>query len=108
MSAALTAHERRRYAIRKAGERRAEELAPVLAEVDRLVAEVGWATARPVVEAVMAPVRVTGPRGVWRHRVGKQTGGRLLAALGTLPVQCTLPLTRPRLTIRTGGRPFDE
>ena len=61
MSATLTAHERRRYAIVKARERRAVVLAPVLAEINRLVAEVGWPQARPVAAAVMAPVRVAGP-----------------------------------------------
>ncbi len=84
----LTAHERQRYAIGKARERRAAELAPLVAEVERLVSEVGWRRARPVVEAAMAPVRVTGPRG---HRVGKRTGARLVAALAALPVQQRFP-----------------
>ena len=81
----LSAHERRRYAIKKAGERRAEELAPLVAEVDALVAEVGWSRARPAVEEAMAPVRVTGPRGAWRRRVGKRNGARLLAGLSGIP-----------------------
>ena len=84
---ARTLLERRSYAIARGRERRADELAPTLAEVDRLVAEVGWRRARPVVEAAMAPVRVSGPRGRWRHRVGKRSGGRIVAGLAALPVQ---------------------
>ena len=104
----LTAHERQRYAIGKARERRAVERAPIRAEVDRLVADVGWRQARPVVAAVMAPVRVTGPRGVWRHRVGKRAGARLVDGLGVLPAQGCLPLhaSHPCRTVeRRGGRP---
>ena len=90
----LTAHERRRYAIAEARERRERELAPLRAEVDRLVSEVGWRQARPIVEAVMVPLglRVTGPRGAWRSRVGKRSGARLLAGLRALPVQGHLNL----------------
>jgi hypothetical protein len=93
----LTAHERRRYAIVKTRERRDRELAPLRAEVARAVAEVGWTRARPVVEATMAPVRVSGPRGVWRSRVGKRIGARILSALAALPVQerFTLSLVQP-------------
>ena len=72
----LTAHERRRYAIARSRQRRATELAPLVAEVDRLVSEVGWRQARPAVAAVMAPIRISGPRGAWRRRVGKRTGAR--------------------------------
>lgn len=93
----LTAHERRRYAIGKARERRAAELAPLVAEVDRLVGEVGWHQARPVVETVLGPtVRVTGPRGRWRAKVGKRNGAAILAELAALPVQETLPLMSQR------------
>lgn len=88
----LTAHERRQRAIARSRERREHELAPLRSEVDRAVAEVGWRQARPIVEAVMAPVRVTGPRGVWRSRVGKRTGARILAGLRALPVQGHLNL----------------
>ena len=84
---ATTALERRAHAIAEARERRDRELAPLRAEVDRVVSEVGWTRARPVVEAAMAPLRVTGPRGAWRHRVGKRAGGRILAGLRALPVQ---------------------
>lgn len=85
---AITAAERRVYAIARSRERRAAELAPIVAEIDRLVAEVGWRRARPVVEAAIGPlVRVTGPRGAWRHRVGKRTGARIVAGLVALPVQ---------------------
>jgi hypothetical protein len=83
----VTAAQRQRHAIVKARARREHELAPLRAEVGRLVAEVGWERARPIVEAVMAPVRVSGPRGVWRSRVGKRTGRRILAELAALPVQ---------------------
>ena len=89
---ARTLLERRSYAIARSRERRADELAPLVAEGDRAVAEVGWHRARPVVEAAMAPVRVTGPRGAWRHRVGKRTGGRIVAGLAQLPAQGRLPL----------------
>ncbi len=82
----LTAHDRRRYAIARGRERRAAELAPVLAEV-------GWRQARPVVAAVMTPIRVTGPRGVWCRRVGKRAGARLVAALSALPAPERLPLS---------------
>ena len=105
---ALTAYERQRYAIARSRERRDTELAPLLAEVDRLVDEVGWRQARPVVAAVMAPVRVTGPRGVWRHRVGRRAGARLVDGLGALPAQGCLPLhaSQPCRTVeRRGGRP---
>ena len=84
----LTAAQRQRYAIVKATERRAAELAPLLAEVDRLVAEIGWSRARPVVREVLGPlVKVTGPRGAWRHRVGKRVCARIVAALSDLPAQ---------------------
>ena len=88
----LTAAQRQRFAIAQSRERREHELAPMVAEIDRLVVEVGWRRARPVVEAAMTPVRVSGPRGVWRHRVGKRSGGRILAALSALPAQGRLPL----------------
>ena len=88
----LTAAQRQRYAIVKGAERREHELAPLRAEIDRLVAEVGWRRARPVVEAAMAPIRVTGPRGVWRSRVGRRSGGRILAGLARIPTQGRLPL----------------
>ncbi len=91
-----TALERRRYAIVKGAEHREHDLAPLRAEVARAVAEVGWARARPVVEAVLGPmVRVTGPRGAWRHRVGKRAGARIVAGLGALPVQGRLALRPP-------------
>jgi hypothetical protein len=88
---------RRQRAIARSRERRAADLAPLRAEVDRLVSEVGWERARPIVEAVMAPVRVSGPRGVWRSRVGKRTGRRILAELAALPVQerFALSLSQP-------------
>ena len=92
---ARTLLARRSYAIARSRERRADELAPLVAEVDRPVAEVGWRRARPVVEAAMAPVRVTGPRGAWRHRVGKRCGGRIVAGLAALPAQGRLPLSQP-------------
>ena len=88
----LTTEQRRAHAIARSRERRAAELAPLRAEVDRLVEEVGWRQARPVVEAVMAPLRVTGPRGAWRHRMGKRSGARLRADLAVLPVQGRLDL----------------
>ncbi len=90
---AVGAHERRRRAIARSRERRAVELAPLRSEVARLVAEVGWSRARPVVREVLGPlVKVTGPRGAWRHRVGKRAGARIVAALFALPVQERLPL----------------
>lgn len=104
-TAAPTALERRAHAIAEARECRAAELAPLRAQVDALVSEVGWTRARPVVEAVMAPLRVTGLRGAWRHRVGKRNGARLLAALRALPVQGRLTLP-PRRSVfdAEGGR----
>ncbi|MHB1554587.1 MAG: hypothetical protein ACYCSX_10780 [Acidimicrobiales bacterium] len=84
---ATTALERRARVIAHARETRAAELAPLRSEVDRLVSAVGWQRARPIVEEIMAPLRVTGPRGVWRSRVGKRTGRRILAELAALPVQ---------------------
>ena len=101
----LTTHERQRYAIGKARERRVGELAPIRAEVDRLIAEVVWRQARPVVEAVMAPVRVTGPRGAWRSRVGKRAGAKIIAALAGLPAQGRLDFAvhpRPTVTPKEG------
>ena len=95
----LTAHERRQRAIAGSRERREHELAPLRAEIDRLVSAVGWERARPVVEEIMASVRVSGPRGVWRSRVGKRTGARLLAELGALPVQGRLPLSQPARSV---------
>ena len=87
------AYERRRRAIARSRDRRAAELAPLLAEVDRLVAEVGWSRARPVVREVLGPhVLVSRPTGRWRAKVGKRAGARIVAALTTLPVQERLPL----------------
>ena len=100
---APSTHERRSYAIARSRDRRAAELAPLLAEVDRLVSEVGWSRARPVVEAAMAPVRVTGPRGVWRSRVGKRAGARIVAALSVLPVQERLALDVSQPTRRVAS-----
>lgn len=92
----FTAHERQRFAIVKAHERRTAELSPMLAEIDRLVVEVGWPQARPVAAGVLGPhVRVSGPRGRWRGRVGKRTGARLVAELGRLPAQGRLALDPP-------------
>lgn len=102
-AAAPTALERRAHAIARSRERRAAELAPLRAEVARRVEEVGWRQARPVVEAVMAPLRVTGPRGAWRHRVGKRTGARLLAGLRALPVQERLTLPPRRRVFEAEG-----
>jgi hypothetical protein len=109
---ATTALERRAHAIARSRERRAAELAPLRAEVARRVSEVGWERARPVVEAAMAPVRVSGPRVVWRQRVGRRTRTRVLAALGALPVQgrLCLPVTehpawcRHSVDDKRGGR----
>lgn len=104
----LTAKQRQRYAIARSRERRAAEMAPLLAKVDRLIGEAGWRQAAAVVEVVMAPVRVTGPRGVWRRRVGKRTGTRLLAALSALPAQQRLPLvqvSRPTRNVNERGTP---
>jgi len=83
----LTAHGRRSYAIARSRELREHELAPLRSEVDHLVSDVGWDRARPVVETVMAPVRVSGPRGASRSQAGKRAGARLLADLTPLPVQ---------------------
>lgn len=88
----LSAHERQQYAIARSRERRAAEMSSLVAEIDRLVAAVGWRQARPLVEDVMAPVRVTGSRGRWRQRIGKRTGRRLLEALCALPAQGRLAL----------------
>ena len=101
----LTAHERRRFAIAEARERRERELAPLRAEVDRLVAEVGWRQARPIVVEIMAPLRVTGPRGAWRSRVGKRAAARILAELGALPVQerLALPVSLPSRNVHPRG-----
>jgi len=100
----LTAAERRTYAIARTKERRASELAPLLAEVDRAVAEIGWPRARLVVVEVMAPVRVSGPRGAWRRRMGKRTGGRILAALSALPAQQRLAIEPPARTLTVMSR----
>ncbi len=102
----LTAHERRQYAIARSREHRVHELAPLVAEVNRLVREVGWTRARPVVEAAMAPVRVSGPRGAWRSRVGKRSGARIVGGLAALPMQVSLPLKQagPSLATRRGSR----
>ena len=101
---AYTALERRSYAIARSAEHRDHELAPLRAEVARAIAEVGWSRARPVVEAVLGPmVRVTGPRGAWRHRVGKRAGARIVAGLGALPVQGRLDIAaHPRPTVARG------
>ena len=89
----LTAHERRSYAIARSRERRAAELAPLLAEIDRLVSEVGWSRARPVVREVLGShVLVSRPAGKWRAKVGKRAGARIVAALSALPIQERLVL----------------
>ena len=93
MTATLTAHERRSYAIARSRERRAAELAPLLAGIDRLVSEVGWSRARPVVREVLGPhVLVSRPAGRWRAKVGKRAGARIVAAVTALPVQERLVL----------------
>ena len=89
----LTAHERRSYAIARSRERRTAELAPLLAEIDRLVSEVGWSRARPIVREVLGShVLVSRPAGRWRAKVGKRAGARIVAALTALPVQERLVL----------------
>jgi hypothetical protein len=104
MMATLTAYERRRYAIARSRERRAAELAPRLAEVDRLVSEVGWSRARPVVREVLGPhVLVSRPAGRWRAKVGKRAGARIVAAVSALPAQQTLPLSQPSRNVNPKG-----
>jgi hypothetical protein len=103
---ALGANGRRAAAIARSKRQRAAELAPLVAEVEALVAAVGWHQAAPVVVEIMSPVRVTGPRGAWRHRVGKRTGRRLVAALSPLPAQDHLPLVHAssRASIVVSGK----
>ena len=88
----LTEHQRRQRIIARARDTRAADLSPLRAEVMALVAAVGWDRARPIVVEVMSPVKVSGPSGVWRSRIGKRTGARLVTALSVLPVQERLPL----------------
>ena len=100
----LTAHERRSYAIARSRGRRTAELAPLLAEVDRLVSEVGWSRARPVICAVLGPhVLVSRPAGRWRAKVGKRAGARIVAALSVLPVQERLALDVSQPTRRVAS-----
>ena len=100
----LTAHECQSYAIGKARERRAVELAPIRTEVDRLVAEVGWRRARPVLRGILGPhVLVSRPAGKWRARVGKRAGARIAAALSALPVQKRFPLSPPSRSAHEKG-----
>ena len=91
------AHERRSYAIARSRERRTAELAPLLAEIDRLVSEVGWSRARPIVREVLGPhVLVSRPAGKWRAKVGKRAGARIVAELATRPVQGRFGLSMHR------------
>jgi len=97
----LTAEDRRHYAIVKSRARRTEQLAPLRAEIARAIVEVGWARAKPVVVAVLAPRwHVGGARGPWIEHVGVRSGQRILTGLTALPVQGRLPLTRPISTLK--------
>ena len=46
---------------------------------------------RDAAAEAMSPVRVSGPCGAWRRRMGKRAGARILAGLSALPVQGRLP-----------------
>ena len=102
----LTAHERRRRAIARSQERRAVELAPLVAEVDRLVSEVGWQRAAPIIRDVLGPhVLVSRPLGRWRAKVGKRAGARLVAVLAALPAQerFALDVSQPTRNVNPKG-----
>lgn len=71
-----------REAISKAIEERRNDLLPLRREVDRLIDEVGWRRARPIVAEVLGfdPIR---QRGAWWARVGKRAGTKLVKRLET-------------------------
>jgi hypothetical protein len=77
---ALSAEERRSYAISKTRDRRRVELTPLREEIDNAITRVGWRRARPIVEQVMG-LPVPRQRGAWRSKVGKRSGQKLLKAL---------------------------
>jgi hypothetical protein len=84
--------ERQAFAVARAKERSAAERAALVAEVDAMVAAVGWRQARPVVADVLPVAVIWGPRGRWRRSLRKRTGRRLLAELAALPTQGRLRL----------------
>ena len=103
MSTTLTAAQRRYSAIVKSRAVRAEQLAPLRAEIAAALAEVGWARAKPVVAAALAPRwHVGGARGPWWDHVGVRSGRRILTGLQAMPRQQRLALgavTHPPRTI---------
>ena len=99
-----TAAERRAYAIARARAERRAIRAALVAEVDLVVAAVGWHQARLIVAAMFPGAPLSSPRGRWRGLLGKRIAERLLAALATLPAQGRLALgwpSQPPSTVTT-------
>ncbi|MGH9293783.1 MAG: hypothetical protein ACRD0B_00490 [Acidimicrobiales bacterium] len=72
-----SAEERRTYAVARSMERTRAELAPVRQQISDLIDEIGWRSARPVVQrAVGRPIE---RRGIWL--LGKRETHRALEAL---------------------------
>jgi hypothetical protein len=105
VSATLTTTQRRHYAVVQSRALRAEQLAPLRAEIAAVIAEVGWARAKPVVAAALEPRwHVGGARGPWWEHVGFRSGERILAGLRAMPRQQRLALgavTHPLRSIAT-------
>lgn len=72
-----------RRAISSGRDRRRADLEPLRAEVAERIGEVGWARARPVVEAVLGR-EVPAQRGAWWSEVGARSGRAILDGLGRL------------------------
>jgi hypothetical protein len=85
----FTAAQRR--AIARSREARRIKLAPLHAEIEAAIADVGWRRARPVIQSVLEPLHVAGRRGRWWERVGVRAGSRILAELREMPCQGRLP-----------------
>jgi hypothetical protein len=86
-----TAERRQAYAIARSRERTRAELAPARAKIDRLIKQLGWRRARPLVVAALGwPVQ---RKGLWA--LGRIETRRVLDALTRGPAQ-------PSLWDRTG------
>lgn len=60
---------------------RRDDLLPLRRDIDTLISQLGWKTARPIVETYIGVPAGPSQRGAWWSRVGKRNGAHLLEAL---------------------------